>query len=109
MARTVGFQRSNQKRKEREGLFHADHAEVICIGANWLHERPKELLSEEFGPIYEASAALVPPKHWAWYILTSDRESCGTVPRCICMTDNEVQILLYQSKKPLSTSNFPKA
>lgn len=97
------------KSEKREGLSHADHAEVICIGANWLHERPKKLLSEEFGHIYEASAELVPPKHWAWYILTSDRESYGTVPRCICITDNEGQILLYQSKKPLSTSKFPKA
>lgn len=53
---------------------------VICIGANWLHERPKQLLSPELGRIYEASAELVPPKHWAWYILTSDREP-STVPR----------------------------
>ncbi|KAH8788445.1 hypothetical protein F5883DRAFT_5394 [Diaporthe sp. PMI_573] len=50
-----------------------DHGpDFICIGANWLHERPKQLLSPELGHIYEASAELVPPKHWAWYILTSD-------------------------------------
>ncbi|KAL1865480.1 hypothetical protein Daus18300_007125 [Diaporthe australafricana] len=50
-----------------------DHGpDFICIGANWLHERPKQLLSPELGRIYEASAELVPPKHWAWYILTSD-------------------------------------
>lgn len=103
------FSAQIRRERKREGLSHADYAEVICIGANWLHERPRELLSEEFGPIYEASAALVPPKHWAWYILTSDRESYGTLPRCICVIDNEVQILLYQSKKPLSTSKFPKA
>ncbi|KAJ0121764.1 hypothetical protein J7T55_008931 [Diaporthe amygdali] len=51
-----------------------DHGpDFICIGANWLHERPKQLLSSELGRIYEASAELVPPKHWAWYILTSDQ------------------------------------
>lgn len=68
-------------------MSHADRAEVICIGANWLHQRPKLLLSPELGRIYEASAELVPPKHWAWYILTSDRESYHPVPRCMCMTD----------------------
>ncbi|KAK7739325.1 hypothetical protein SLS63_001668 [Diaporthe eres] len=50
-----------------------DHGpDFICIGANWLHERPKQLLSPELGRVYETSAQLVPPKHWAWYILTSD-------------------------------------
>lgn len=43
---------------------------VICIGANWLHERPSEGTEQ----MYEGSAELVPPKHWAWYILTSDCE-----------------------------------
>lgn len=61
--------------QKRQRVPKADRAQVICIGANWLHERPKQLLSPELGHIYEASAELVPPKHWAWYILTSDRES----------------------------------
>ncbi|KUI57243.1 hypothetical protein VP1G_04493 [Cytospora mali] len=46
---------------------------VICIGANWLHERASSGNPEESEhQLYEGSAELVPPKHWAWYILTSD-------------------------------------
>ncbi|ROW11241.1 hypothetical protein VMCG_01402 [Cytospora schulzeri] len=49
-----------------------DHGrDFMCIGANWLHERPS-MGAEHDAQIYEGSAELVPPKHWAWYILTSD-------------------------------------
>lgn len=49
-----------------------DHGkDFICIGANWLHERPS-MGTEHDQEIDEGSAELVPPKHWAWYILTSD-------------------------------------
>ncbi|KUI66233.1 hypothetical protein VM1G_02043 [Cytospora mali] len=51
-----------------------DHGSgFVCIGANWLHERPSSGdPGENEHQIYEGSAELVPPKHWAWYILTSD-------------------------------------
>lgn len=46
---------------------------VICVGANWLHHRPKlGKKSEQVQDVYEASADLVPPKHWVWYILTNE-------------------------------------
>lgn len=49
--------------------------QVVCIGANWLHHRPKpEKNPQEVEDIYRDSADIVPPKHWAWYILTNEGE-----------------------------------
>ncbi|ROW18067.1 hypothetical protein VPNG_00310 [Cytospora leucostoma] len=48
-------------------------SDFLCIGANWLHERPSS--GDPGEPDHHAndgSAELVPPKHWAWHILTSD-------------------------------------
>lgn len=43
---------------------------VMCIGANWLHERP--VVEDDDNVIYDKEMELVPPKHWAWYALTTD-------------------------------------
>lgn len=40
---------------------------VICLGANWLHQRPKFTAKKE--------GSLVPPKHWSWFVLCNDSAS----------------------------------
>ncbi|KAF7370024.1 putative adp-ribosylation factor protein [Mycena sanguinolenta] len=54
-----------------------DHGpSFICIGANWLHQRVRSgKESNEPDNIYKTPQSFVPPKHWAWYILTNE----GTV------------------------------
>lgn len=48
---------------------------VVCIGANWLHHRPgPEKEAQDVGDVYKDSVDIVPPKHWAWYILTNEGE-----------------------------------
>ncbi|KAJ4394257.1 hypothetical protein N0V93_003474 [Gnomoniopsis smithogilvyi] len=63
--------------QEQYNYTTIDHApNFICVGANWLHHRPKQgKKSKQVQDIYEASEGLVPPKHWVWYILTNE----GTV------------------------------
>lgn len=52
-----------------------DSVSVVCIGANWLHHRPKSSQgSEEPEDIYRNPKPLVPRKHWAWYVLTNEGE-----------------------------------
>ncbi|KAJ4413778.1 hypothetical protein N0V82_008322 [Gnomoniopsis sp. IMI 355080] len=63
--------------QEQYNYTTIDHApDFLCVGANWLHHRPKLGKNpEQVQDVYEASADLVPPKHWVWYILTNE----GTV------------------------------
>ncbi|PSR81608.1 hypothetical protein BD289DRAFT_454739 [Coniella lustricola] len=54
-----------------------DHGpSFVCIGANWLHHRPQhDKGAHGSEDIYKHPETFVPPKHWAWYILTNQ----GTV------------------------------
>ncbi|KAF6814992.1 ADP-ribosylation factor [Colletotrichum plurivorum] len=52
--------------KETMNYTSIDHgSRFVCIGANWLHRRPK------LGNV-EATSSLLPPKHWSWLTLCSD-------------------------------------
>ncbi|CAN8099062.1 unnamed protein product [Discula destructiva] len=65
--------------QEQYNYTTIDHGpNFVCIGANWLHHRPdlgRRTGPDTLGDEYKASEGLVPPKHWAWYVLTNE----GTV------------------------------
>ncbi|KJR85274.1 uncharacterized protein SPSK_08677 [Sporothrix schenckii 1099-18] len=49
---------------DQEQHYIDSRLQVVCIGANWLHQRPKGQT--------KPNNSLVPPKHWSWFVLCDD-------------------------------------
>ena len=69
---------------------------VLCIGANWLHNRPTV-----------NQTTLVPPKHWAWYALCFDRLSGKPDPDTI-ITFHEAAYYSVPPSEKKNTDSWQK-